>query len=144
VKHALSLSFILLVVGAVSAAPLDLQINAAMKEKTTRTAAQRKIDSQLLFALYRERGEAETKGVPAGDLRVKFDAKRRALVTIRARVTTDLFATIKKLGGEVVSSSERDNDIRAWLPLGKLEELASSKTVSAIMPAEEATTNRAK
>ena len=68
--------------------------------------------------------------MPAGDLRVTFDAKRRALVTIRARVTTDLLATIKTLGGDVVSSSERDNDIRAYLPLGKLEELAASKTVS--------------
>jgi hypothetical protein len=145
VKHALFLSLCLIcVVSAVFAAPLDPQITTAMQEKRTRTAAQRKIDSQLLFALYRERGEAEAKGVPPGDLLVKFDAKRRALVTIRARVTTDLLAAIKKLGGEVVSSSERDNDIRAYLPLGKLEELAASKTVSAIMPAEEATTNRPK
>ena len=42
-----------------------------------------------------------------------FDKKRRALVSIRARVTNDLLATIKTLGGDVVSSSERDNDIRA-------------------------------
>jgi hypothetical protein len=142
VKNTLSL-FLMLVVSAAFAAPPDPQ-SAVTREKATRTAAQRKIDSQLLFALYRERGEAQTKGVPPGDLLVKFDAKRRALVSIRARVTADLLATIKKLGGEVVSSSERDNDIRAYLPLGKLEELAASKTVSAIMPAEEATTNRPK
>jgi hypothetical protein len=113
-------------------------------EKTTRTAAQRKIDSQLLYALYRERGEAKAKGVPSGELLVKFDAKRRALVTIRARVSKELLATIKTLGGDVVSSSERDNDIRAYLPLGKLESLAASKNVYAIAPAEEATTNRPK
>ena len=131
-------------VSALSAAPLDSQTAPQVREKITRTAAQQKIDSQLLYALYRERGEAEAKGVPPGELRVKFDAKRRALVTIRARVTKDLLATIKTLGGEVVSSSERDNDIRAHLPLSKLEELAASKTVSAIMPAEEATTHRPK
>lgn len=119
-------------------------IAAVTQEKRNRTAAQRKIDTQLLYALYRERGEAETKGVPAGDLRVTFDAKRRALVTIRARVTADLLATIKRLGGEVVSSSERDNDIRAYLPLGTLEALAASKTVFAMAPAEEATTSRPK
>jgi hypothetical protein len=115
-----------------------------VREKTARTAAQRKIDPQLLYALYRERGEAETKGVPSGDLRVTFDAKHRALVSMRARVTKDLLATIKTLGGQVVSSSDRDNDIRAWLPLGKLEELAASKNVYAIAPAEEATANRPK
>jgi hypothetical protein len=143
VKQTLSLFFLLLASTAF-AAPRDPQSTAVVREKAARTPAQRKIDSQLLYAIYRERGEGETKGVPEGDLRVTFDRKRRALVSIRARVTKDLLAIVKTLGGEVVSSSERDNDIRAWLPLGKLEELAASKTVSAIMPAEEATTNRAK
>jgi hypothetical protein len=135
---------LMLVVSAVFAAPPDPQNAPPVREKISRTAAQRKIDSQLLYALYRERGEAEAKGVPAGELRVKFDAKHRALVSIRARVTKELLATIKTLGGDVVSSSERDNDIRAYLPLGKLEELAAPKTVYAIAPAEEATTNRPK
>lgn len=136
--------FLLLVVSAVFAAPPDPQHAPPVREKNTRTAAQRKMDSQLLFALYRERGEAEAKGVPSGELRVTFDAKRRAFVAIRARVTKDLLAAIKTLGGDVVSSSERDHDVHAYLPLGKLEELAASKTVYAIMPAEEATTNRVK
>lgn len=113
-------------------------------EKRTRTAAQRKIDSQLLYALYRERGEAEAKGVPAGELLVKFDEKGRAIISIRARVTKALLAKIKSLGGEIISSSMRDNDIRAQLPLEKLEELAALKDVRAIAPAEEATTNRAR
>ena len=129
---------------AASAAPFDPQTAPLLIEKTNRTAAQRKIDTQLLFALYRERGEAETKGVPSGDLRVKFDAKHRAFVSIRARVTKDLAGhdqDARRRGG---SSSERDNDIRAYLPLAKLEGLAASKNVYAIAPAEEATANRAK
>jgi hypothetical protein len=115
----------------------------AVAEKRARTPAQRKIDTQLLYALYRQRGEAEAKGVPAGELRVKFDEKRRALVTIRARVTRAVLAKIKRLGGEVISSSVRYDDIRAHLPLEKMEELAALKDVRAIMPAEEATTNSA-
>jgi hypothetical protein len=117
---------------------------AVVQEKRARTAAQKKIDTQLLYALYRQRGEAEAKGVPPGDLRVKLDAKQRALVSIRARVSKDLLATIKTLGGEVVSSSARYSDIRAYLPLGKLEDLAGSPDVRAIAPADEATTNRGK
>jgi hypothetical protein len=112
-----------------------------VKEKRERTPAQQKIDTQLLYALYRERGEAKTKGVPAGELRVKFDDKGRALITVRARVTKALLARIQRLGGKIVSSSVRYNDIRAHLPLGKLEDLAALKDVRAIMPAEEAATN---
>jgi hypothetical protein len=112
------------------------------REKRARTPAERKIDSQLLYALYRKRGEAEARGVPAGDLRVKFDEKGRAIISIRARVTRSLLAKIKRMGGEIISSSEEYKDLQAHLPLEKLEELAALKEVSAIMPAEEAMTNR--
>jgi hypothetical protein len=134
-----------------SSVPGDININNAnsalrslAQEKATRTPAQQKIDSQLLYALYRERGEAEAKGAPAGELRVVFDEKGRAIVSIRARVTRKLLAKIRSLGGKVVSSSEKYNDITAHLRLGKLEELAALKDVRAIMPAEEAMTNPAK
>ena len=111
-------------------------------EKRARTPAQQKIDSQLLYAIYRERGEAQAKGVPTGELRIKFDEKGRAFVSIRARVTRRLLAKVKSLGGEVISSSVALNDVRAHVPLARLEELAALKTVRAIMPAEEAMTNK--
>jgi len=111
------------------------------QEKRSRTSAQKKIDSQLLYALYRKRGEARTKGVPSGELAVKFDDKGRVIVNIRARVTTTVLAKIKSAGGRIISSSARYNDIRAHLPLEKLEGLAALKDVFAIMPLEEATTN---
>lgn len=119
------------------------QASNAPQEKHMRTPAQKKIDSQLLYAIYRQRGEAQAKGVPAGESLVKFDEKGRAIVTIRARVTKTLLAKIKSLGGKVISSSERYNDIRAYVPLEKLEGLASLKDVHAIMPAEEAINNNA-
>jgi hypothetical protein len=120
----------------------SVQGSNKVQEKRTRTATQQKIDSQLLYALYRKRGEAEAKGVPTGELRVKFDEKGRAMVTIRARVSKALLAKIKGMDAEIVSSSERYNDIRANVPLERLEELAALKDVRAIMPAEEATTNK--
>lgn len=113
-----------------------------VREKSGRTPAQQKIDSQLLYALYRKRGEAESKGVPAGELRVRFDAKGRAIVAIRARVTRALLAKIKRLGGEIVTASEEYKDIQAHVPLEKLEELAALKEVIAINPADEAATDK--
>jgi hypothetical protein len=115
-----------------------------VQEKASRTPAQKKIDSQLLYAIYRQRGEAEAKGVPAGELGVKYDDKGRAIVSIRARVTKTVLAKIKSAGGKIISTSERYHDIRAHIPLKKLEALAALKDVTAIMPAEEATTNDAK
>lgn len=116
---------------------------SAAQEKHARTPAQRKIDSQLLYALYRKHDEAEAKGVPSGELRVKFDAQGRAMVSIRTRATKTVLAKLKSIGGQIISSSERYHDIRAHVPLEKLEELATLKDVLAIMPAEEATTNSA-
>lgn len=113
----------------------------AAQEKNSRTPAQRKIDSQLLYAIYRQRGEAEAKGVPTGELGVRFDAGGRAVVDIRARTTKKVLAKIKSVGGEVISCIERYNDIRAHVPLAKLETLATLKDVFAIMPAAEATTH---
>src|SRR5439155_2244070 len=52
-------------------------------EKTERSAAQQKINSQLLYEIYRRRGEAERKGVPPGSTGVKIDARGRALVDVR-------------------------------------------------------------
>lgn len=122
--------------------PFDVCAQGVNQEKRTRTPAQQKIDSQLLYALYRKRGEAEARGIPNVEPRVKFDEKGRAIVTIRARVTRALLAKIKSYGGEVISSSEQYNDILAHVPLEKLEKLAALKDVTAIMPADEATTNK--
>ena len=131
---------LILLVCAALFAPVQVPVSSPVPEKLARTAAQRKIDSQLLFAIYRERGEAEKKGIPGGDLLVTFDQKRRAFVGIRAGVTRSLLDTIKALGGEVLSSSERYNDIQAYLPLDTLEKLAARTDVRAIVPGDQSTT----
>jgi hypothetical protein len=57
----------------------------APSEKESRTPAQQKINSQLLYEVYRFRGEAKQKNVPPDPTGVKLDAKGRALVDVRAR-----------------------------------------------------------
>lgn len=137
-KRKVGLSLLLVAIAALIT-PLDASGRQIAAEKRARTSAQAKIDSQLLYAIYRARGEAKEKGVPEGDLRVRFDVKGRALVWIRARVTKALLTKVRRLGGELVSASAEE--IRAALPLQRLEELAALKEVRAIMPAEEAMTN---
>jgi len=111
-------------------------------EKESRTPAQQKINSQLLFEIYRARGEAERKGVPPGDTRVRIDALGRALVDVRADPTPALQKKIQRLGGVVLSTSARDKSIIARIQLLKLETLAADRAVRFIEPAADARTVR--
>jgi len=111
-------------------------------EKTERTAAQQKINSQLLYEIYRRRGEAERKGVPPGRTGVKIDARGRALIDVRADVTAALQRKIRGYGGAILSTSRESHSIIARVPLLRLERLAADPSVRFIEPAAEAMTVR--
>jgi hypothetical protein len=114
----------------------------AASEKDARTPAQQKIDSRLLYEIYRVRGEAEARSVPPGPTGVRLDRRGRALVDIRADVTPALLALVRKTGATIVSTSARHRSIIARVPLLQLEPLADNPGVRAISPAAEAATVR--
>ncbi len=111
-------------------------------EKESRTPAQQKINSQVLYEIYRRQGKAAEKHVPPGKTGVKLDARHRALVDVRAEVTPDLLKTLASLGATIVSTSPEYRSIIAWVPLLKLERLAEYPAVRAIEPPAEAITAR--
>ena len=111
-------------------------------EKTERSAAQQKINSQLLYEIYGRRGEAERKGVPPGSTGVKIDARGRALVDVRADVSAALQHKIRTYGGTVLSTSRESHSIIARVPLLRLERLAADPSVRFIEPAADAITVR--
>jgi hypothetical protein len=115
------------------------QIGEIAAAKRARTRAQRKIDSQLLYALKQKRGE--TRGVPSAPIEIDLDERGRTLVDITALVTPRLVSKVAKLGAEVVSSSERYHTIRARLALEKLEAVAGLTEVRYISPAAKAMTH---
>jgi hypothetical protein len=108
---------------------------AVQSEKESRTPAQRKIDSQLLYELYRSRGEAQRKNVPPGPTGVRIDRRQRALVDVRAEVTSALQKKVRTLGGAIQSTSREYRSVIAWVPLRTLERLAEDPAVRAIVPA---------
>ena len=112
------------------------------QEKESRTAAQQKIDSQLLYAIYQMRGEAEKKGVPTEPIPLKKDANGRVLIDIRAPVTKKLQSLIRSLKGKVVSTSQRDDSTIAYLSLGKIEKLAENADIKFISAPADAMTNQ--
>jgi len=122
----------------------DVSAAPRWQEKEARTAAQRKINSQLLYEIYRRSGVAEKKGIPPGPTDVRIDKAGRALVDVRAEVVPAIEKKIRDLGGVVISKSSRDQSIIARIPILKLERLARDVSVRAIEPAAEAITNRPK
>ncbi|HEX6625862.1 MAG TPA: hypothetical protein VF064_19250 [Pyrinomonadaceae bacterium] len=115
------------------------QIADLAREKRARTAAQKKIDTQLLYALKQKRGER--RGVPSEPVDIKLDAHGRALVDITARVSAKLISKLGKLGAEVVSQSAKYHTVRVKVTLEKLEALAAIEEVRYISPAAQAMTH---
>jgi Subtilase family len=118
------------------------QIQSLLIEKESRTAEQKKMDPQLIYAAKQQRGEWITTEVQSLTVDVKTDDADRALVDISANVTDQLISSIGEAGGEIVYSSEQSGRIRAYVPHAELEKLANSDDVSFIEPAVEATTYR--
>jgi hypothetical protein len=114
----------------------------APPEKDARTPAQRKINSQILYEIYRRRGEAEKKGVPPGPTDVRIDKKDRALVDLRANVTTALEKKLRDAGSRIISTSREHRSILAWIPILKIERIAADSSVLAVEPAAEASTRQ--
>lgn len=118
--------------------PLPETTHAA--EKGQRSPEEKKIDSQLLYALYARRGESAARGTPT-ETSIEVDGDGRTLIDVRAEVTPELLGQIRALGGTVESTSEAHRSVLARFPLERLVELASQKSVLFIQPAARAVTN---
>src|SRR5262249_31887855 len=121
------------------------QILALIKEKQSRTPAQRKISSQLLGAMRAERGQSMTQDSVAPMLQSAMSIAKTAMATsqngvdgltevnIKATVSKKLLMIVEKSGGKVINADA--GTIRALMPLGALEELASLDEVKSVRSA---------
>lgn len=119
----------------------QLNVQTKVDEKESRTRAQKKLDSQLLYAIYQMRGEAEAKGVPTEPIVLRRDEKRRVFVDIRSEVTKKLTSLLKRTGSKIVSVAAKDHSVIAYVPLNQLERIADLKEVQFISQPAEAITN---
>jgi hypothetical protein len=115
-------------------APAVAAIRAAIVEKQSRTAAQKKLDTGLLIAEKRRQNLAIAGGAlervqPA----FTQDGQQRVLVEISLNnVDGNLIGQIQALGGEITSRVDRYRSIQAWMPLEELERLAAIRSVRSI------------
>lgn len=120
------------------------QIGSLLREKEARTPEQRKISSQLLYAVPDMRGRRMPGLSPlygAAAEAVRRDERGNARVKINATVSDDLLARIRSLGGTVTHVSGKAKTIQATVPLTALEALASHPDVQRVAPASLARTN---
>ena len=117
------------------------QISALMADKAHWTAAQKKLDTQLIFhARQKATGlvhPAAAKLRPA----LTPEADGRIKVDIKGTITPELLAAIKAAGGTINSSLPAYHFLRAVLPIENLEALAARSDVDFIQPAQKARQN---
>ena len=112
------------------------QIQALQEEKASFTSAQQKMDSQLVFALKRHRGQVVARGMVEGmRTGTAVDGQGRVLVDIQARVTTGLLEAIAAEGGLVIRAWPKFNAIRVFAPLDSTEGIAALPEVRFMRPA---------
>ena len=128
--------------GAEPSPELLRQIEALLEEKRSRTPAQQKLSSRLIYASRMQRGLPIARGVATLRSDVEIDGDGRVLVDARADVSDALLMEIEELGGSVLSSVPRLGAIRARLPLDQAESLAAHPAIHAIDPADRAFTRK--
>jgi hypothetical protein len=110
------------------------QIKALLDEKASRTPAQQKLDSQLLYAAKMRRGEPIAAGVRQLSVKADVDAEAKTTVDITAIVGGTLIEDLAAAGAEIISVYARYNSIRARAPIDRLEEIAALPQVRFIQP----------
>lgn len=117
------------------------QMETIATMKASLTPAQKKIDSQLIFATKQETGEMAALGLGSLQVDVQRDENSgKVLVDITADVSDAFIALLKAHGGEVVSAVPNLRSVRAEIALSQLEAIAAVDGVKFIQPAQEAAT----
>lgn len=113
------------------------QIRSLLEEKDSRTPAQQKLDSQLLYASRIRRGQDPAPGVSQLQVKVEADAEANTVVDITAIIGGTLLEDIEAAGADVISVYAQYNSLRARVPIGRLEEIAALPQVRFIQPKQE-------
>ena len=105
------------------------QMQALQLEKASRTPAQQKIDSNVLFTVRMLAGQPAAPGIPYLDTGVDLDRNDNIVVDLVAYVTDRLLHQLSLAGAKILSINRELRSVRAIIPPGQVEWLASSPDV---------------
>jgi hypothetical protein len=124
------------------------QIQALMQEKASRTQVQRKIDSQLLYAIKMQRGQPVAAGVQTLQTNVTYAEKRvetdepRAIVDVTAELTPALIQRFEVLGAQLLDATAGQRSARLAVTAEQIESIAALDDVIFVQPKQDAMTSR--
>jgi uncharacterized repeat protein (TIGR01451 family) len=110
------------------------QVAALIQEKESRTPAQRKIDSNILYEIKMRRGQKVAAGVATLVTGLSVDVDGLMAVEIRARVTDALVKKLVALKATIIDLSKAYRTVTARVPLSEIEALAGMGEVVFIQP----------
>ena len=116
------------------------QMQALQQEKASRTPAQQKIDSNILYTIRMLAGQVAAPGVPYLNTGVDLDASDNLVLDIVANVTDSLLAQITAAGGEILYTNRGLRSIRATIPPQQIEKIAASPDVIFVSPKQNSMT----
>lgn len=122
--------------------PVAEQLAAIVAEKEARTPAERKVDSNLLYAFNEATTGRAVVGAPQLRSTVEPSPAGTVEVDVTATVSDGLLRVIRALGGSVVNASPAFDGIRARVPVTAVVALAGHAAVRSVRPAEQPLTNR--
>jgi uncharacterized repeat protein (TIGR01451 family) len=120
------------------------QLRAIFAEKASRTPAQRKLATSLLYANRESRGLAMVQGLPPQRRvvnRAAVEPDGMVVVDIRGEVSDALLQAIAGVGGRVVVALPNRRSVRARVPVRRLESLAELPEVRFIAPRQRSLVN---
>ena len=118
------------------------QMTSLLRDKQSRTAAQKKISSKLIYTARMLQGLPAAPDVPWLEPGVDVDDDGNVLVDIAAKVTDGFLAQLKDQGATIYGSYPAYRSVRALVPPARLEKIASWPDVIFIGPKQEAMTAR--
>ncbi len=116
------------------------QIQALRQEKASRTPAQQKIDSNVLYTIRMLAGKPAAPGVSYLYTGVDLDASDYIVADIVAHITDALLGQLNAAGAQVLYVNRSLRSIRASIPPEQIEALAASPDVIFISPKQNSMT----
>ncbi|HEY2113663.1 MAG TPA: S8 family serine peptidase [Candidatus Angelobacter sp.] len=117
------------------------QILALEQDKASRTPAQQKIDSNVLYTVRMLAGQPAAAGIPTLNTGVDVDNANNLIVDITANVSDQLLKQLSTAGALVWYSNARFHSIRAVVPSNQIETIASWPDILFIAPKTESLTS---
>src|SRR5262245_48098191 len=118
------------------------QIEALIMEKESRTVAQQKMDSQLIYELKMWRGDAIAEGVRTLKTDVPYNDRRKVTLDLKAKVSDDLLNQLKTYGADIVNSVPEHDSLRIQVGIDQIEAIAGLSDVIYVQPKEDGMASR--